>query len=95
MFEWTAQQAASADVIPASKKERRFGGVLRAQVGRCVPLHPGPPWAEGPAGLPQHGRLGPASRPARLAGWAAVCRYTLIYSYCLLARCSLHVKYTR
>ena len=58
----------------------------------CPPL-PGPPWAEGPVGLPKHRK--PALRPARLAGWAGACRYTLIYSYCLLARCSLHGKYTR
>lgn len=89
----TAQRAASPDVIPASKKERWFGGVLRAQVGRCVPLCPGPPWAAGPVGLPQRRR--PASRPARLAAWAGARRFTLIYSYCLLARCSLHGKYMR
>lgn len=49
-------------------------------MGHCVPLCPGPPWAEGPVGLPQHGR--PALRPARLAGWAGARRYPLIYSYC-------------
>ena len=49
-------------------------------MGHCVPLCPGPPWAEGPVGLPQHGR--PALRPARLSGWAGARRYPLIYSYC-------------
>ena len=77
-----AQGEAFPDVIPASQlrsPSHSLGAVLCPRV---------------------LGRGEPAPAPAAEQPWeprarrAGACRYALIYIYCLMSRCSLHVKYT-
>lgn len=74
LSERTAQQAASPDVTPASKKDRRFRGVFRAQVGHCVPLCPDHRGQRDPWGSPSTGSLHCARRDSQAGQERAVTR---------------------